>query len=38
MPKCTAERIDFGRLGHWVIETNFQNGAISSDDGLVLSP
>lgn len=36
MPKCTAEMMDFGRLGRRVIEANFQGGAISSDGGLML--
>lgn len=36
MPNCTADSMNFGRLGRRVIETNFQSGAISSDGGLVL--
>ncbi|WP_077731431.1 transposase [Methylocaldum sp. 14B] len=36
MPKCTAETIEFGRLGRRVIEANFSGGAISSDGGLLL--
>jgi len=36
MPKCTAETMEFGRLGRRVIEANFQGGAISSDGGLML--
>lgn len=36
MPKCTADRIEFGRLGRRVIEANFDGGDISSDGGLLL--
>jgi hypothetical protein len=36
MPKCTADEMDFGRLGRRVIEANFQGGAISSDGGVLL--
>lgn len=36
MPKCTADEMDFGRLGRRVIEANFQGGAISSDGGVML--
>lgn len=36
MPKCTADRIAFGRLGRRVIEANFDGGDISSDGGLLL--
>ena len=36
MPKCTADQIEFGRLGRRVIEANFQGGAISSDGGVML--
>jgi hypothetical protein len=36
MPKCTADQIDFGRLGRRQIEANFEGGAISSDGGLML--
>lgn len=36
MPKCTAEQIEFGRIGRQVIEANFQRGAISSDSGVML--
>jgi len=36
MPKCTAARMDFGRLRRRVIEANFQGGTISSDGGLML--
>jgi hypothetical protein len=36
MPNCTADSMNFGRLGRRVIEANFQGGAISSDGGVVL--
>lgn len=36
MPKCTADELDFGRLGRRVIEANFEGGALSSDGGLML--
>lgn len=36
MPKCTANELDFGRLGRRVIEANFEGGALSSDGGLML--
>lgn len=36
MPKCTADSMEFGRLGRRVIEANFQGGAISSDGGVLL--
>ncbi len=36
MPKCTADQIEFGRLGRRVIEANFQGGTISSDGGVML--
>lgn len=36
MPKCTANRMVFGRLGRRVIEANFEGGALSSDGGLML--
>jgi len=36
MPNCTADSMNFGRLGRRVIDANFQGGAISSDGGLVL--
>lgn len=36
MPKCTADQMDFGRLGRRVIEANFEGGALSSDGGLML--
>jgi hypothetical protein len=37
MPECTADELDFGRLGHRVIEANFEGGALSSDGGLMLA-
>jgi len=36
MPNCTADLMNFGRLGRRMIEANFQGGAISSDGGLAL--
>lgn len=36
MPKCTADRLEFGRLGRRLIEADFQGGALSSDGGLML--
>src|SRR4030042_6285748 len=36
MPKCTADQIEFGRLGRRVVEANFEGGAISSDGGLLM--
>jgi len=36
MPKCTAERMEFGRLGRRVIEADFTGGAIGSDGGVLL--
>ena len=36
MPKCTQERIEFGRLGRRVIEADFSGGDLSSDGGLLL--
>jgi hypothetical protein len=36
MPKCTVGELEFGRLGRQLIEANFEGGAISSDDGLML--
>ena len=36
MPKCTANELEFGRLGRRVIEANFGGGAISSDGGVML--
>jgi len=36
MPKCTARKFSFGRLGRRVIEGDFSGGAISSDAGMLL--
>ena len=36
MPDCTESRIQFGRLGHRVIEAGFDGGELSSDGGLML--
>lgn len=36
MPKCTKDKIDFGRLGRRVIEADFSGGDLSSDGGLLL--
>lgn len=36
MPKCTADEMEFGRLGRRLIEANFEGGALSSDGGLML--
>jgi hypothetical protein len=36
MPKCTKDRIDFGRFGRRVIEADFSGGDLSSDGGLLL--
>ena len=36
MPNCTAEWLEFGRVGRCVIEANFEGGALSSDGGLLL--
>ncbi len=36
MPKCTADELDFGRLGRRVIKANFEGGALSADGGLML--
>ena len=35
MPKCTAERMEFGRVGRRVIEADFTGGAIGSDGGVL---
>ena len=29
MPNCTAEWLEFGRVGRCVIEANFEGGALS---------
>jgi hypothetical protein len=36
MPKCTKNRIEFGRFGRRVIEADFGGGELSSDGGLLL--
>jgi hypothetical protein len=36
MPKCTKDRIDFGRFGRRIIEADFSGGDLSSDGGLLL--
>jgi Transposase DDE domain group 1 len=36
MPKCTKEKIDFGRFGRRLIEADFCGGDLSSDGGLLL--
>lgn len=36
MPKCTADRMVFGKLGRRFVEADFSGGAISSDGGLLL--
>ena len=36
MPKCTKDRIEFGRFGRRVIEADFSGGDLSSDGALLL--
>jgi hypothetical protein len=36
MPKCTNNRIEFGRVGRRVIEADFSGGDLSSDAGVLL--
>ena len=36
MPKCTKDRIDFGRFGRRIIEADFGGEDLSSDGGLLL--
>ena len=36
MPKCTKDKIGFGRFGRRVIEADFSGGDLSSDGGLLL--
>ena len=36
MPKCTGDRIEFGRLGRRLIEADFSGGDLSSDGGMML--
>ena len=36
MPNCTANQMEFGRIGRRRVEVNFEGGALSSDGGLML--
>jgi hypothetical protein len=36
MPKCTKDKIEFGRFGRRVIQADFSGGELSSDGGLLL--
>jgi Transposase DDE domain group 1 len=36
MPNCTADQMNFGRLGRRSIEANFKGGDLSSDGGVML--
>jgi hypothetical protein len=36
MPKCTDEKLDFGKLGRRVIEADFSGGDLSSEGGVLL--
>ena len=36
MPKCTDDKIDFGRVGRRVIEADFSGGDVSSEGGALL--
>lgn len=36
MPNYTADRIEVGRLGRWIIEASFERGDISFGGGLML--
>lgn len=36
MPKCTNNKLDFGRLGRRVIEADFDGGDLSSEAGVLL--
>lgn len=36
MPNCTADHLEFGRLGRRVIEASFAGGDLSSDGGVML--
>ena len=36
MPKCTEDRIEFGKLGRRLIEADFSGGDLSSDGGMML--
>lgn len=36
MTDCTADRVEFGKLGRRALQVNFGGGAVSSDGGLLL--
>jgi hypothetical protein len=36
MPKCTDEKLDFGRLGRRVVEADFSGGDLSTEGGALL--
>lgn len=36
MPKCTDDKLDFGRLGRRVVEADFSGGDLSSEGGALL--
>lgn len=36
MPKCTQDRIEFGKIGRRLIEADFSGGELSSDGGMML--
>lgn len=36
MPKCTEDKIEFGKLGRRLIEADFSGGDLSSDGGMML--
>ncbi len=36
MPKCTDEKLDFGRVGRRVVEADFSGGDLSSEGGALL--
>ena len=36
MPKCTDEKLDFGRIGRRVVEADFSGGDLSSEGGALL--
>jgi len=36
MPKCTGDKIEFGKLGRRLIEADFNGGELSSDGGMML--
>ena len=35
MPKCTEDKIEFGKLGRRLIEADFSGGDLSSDGGMM---